>query len=143
MLNLMKRRTVDLLIEQFWKQGYLTVSRKFGTYLPEPSKVGGFEVDIIAKYKKDYAIGITITGEELNDPKILEKLHYLATRKTKYTGNRVILYVGAETDYIKNLRVLVSSLSDEVKKNIKVIPIAERQLPVRRRGHAKSNILFS
>lgn len=52
MLELMKRRTIDLLVEQFWKQGYLTISRKYGTYLPEPNKVGGFDVDIIGRQKK-------------------------------------------------------------------------------------------
>ena len=67
MLELMKRRTIDLLVEQFWKRGYLTVSRRFGTYLPEPSKIGKFDVDIIAKYKNNYAIGITLSNEDLDD----------------------------------------------------------------------------
>ena len=52
-------KNIELLQDQFWKRGYMTISRRFGTYLPEPAKVGMFNVDIIAKYKDDYAIGIT------------------------------------------------------------------------------------
>ena len=46
------RRNIDRLVEQFWKRGYLTLSRRYGTYLPEPAKVGTFEVDIVARYKR-------------------------------------------------------------------------------------------
>ena len=63
-MNENARKNVDQLVEQFWKRGYFTVSRKFGTYLPEPSKVGNFDVDIIARYKKDYAIG----SGQIHDP---------------------------------------------------------------------------
>ena len=94
MIEYDKRRSVDLLVEKFWKQGYLTVSRKFGTYLPEPGKVGDFEIDIIARYKKNYAIGITLTEADLKDSKIIEKLTYLATRQTKFSNKRVLLFVG-------------------------------------------------
>lgn len=51
-MNTDRRKDVDLLIEEFWKKGYLTLYRKYGTYLPEPSNIGGFEVDVIAKQKK-------------------------------------------------------------------------------------------
>ena len=49
----MKRKQIDLLVEEFWKLGYLTVSRKLGTYLPEPQKVGKYSVDVIARYNKN------------------------------------------------------------------------------------------
>ncbi len=143
MLNMMKRDTVDLLVEQFWKQGYMTISRKYGTYLPEPSKVGNFEVDIIAKQKKNYAIGITITGDDLNDPGIVEKINYLATRQTKYTNKKVMLFMGAEVQYYKNAKALVDALDPETRKNIRLFQILERPLPVRRRNRDFKKVLFS
>jgi hypothetical protein len=143
MLNMMKRDTVDLLVEQFWKQGYMTISRKYGTYLPEPSKVGNFEVDIIAKQKKNYAIGITITGDDLNDPGIVEKINYLATRQTKYTNKKVMLFMGAEVQYYKNAKALVDDLDPETRKNIRLFQILERPLPVRRRNRDFKKVLFS
>jgi hypothetical protein len=76
-MEMMKRKSVDLLVEQFWKNGYLTVRRKFGTYLPEPAKVGNFDVDIIARYKDSYAIGLTLTKNDMNNAKIKEKIIFL------------------------------------------------------------------
>ena len=73
-----KRKYIDLLVEEFWKQGYLTVSRKYGTYLPEPAKVGDYDVDIIARFKKNYAIGITLSEEDLNDHNLINKIKFLS-----------------------------------------------------------------
>ncbi len=143
MLNDMKRKNIDLLIEHFWKQGYLTVSRKFGTYLPEPPKVGEFDVDIIAKFKKNYAIGITLAPEELNDKNILAKISYLATRKTKYSNSRVMLFVGISNEYYKNAKMMIDLLEEDVKKNIKLFPIVERISFKRKRTDLKANYLFS
>ena len=143
MLSMMKRETVDLLVEQFWKQGYMTLSRKYGTYLPEPSKVGNFEVDIIAKQKKNYAIGITLTGEDLNDPGIAGKINFLATRQTKYTNKKVMLFIGVEVQYFKNAKALVDSIDPETRKNIRLIQIFERPLPARRRNRDFKKVMFS
>jgi len=143
MIELEKRKTIDLLIEQFWKQGYMTVSRRFGTYLPEPSKVGNFIVDIVAKHKKNYAIGITLTGADFKDPKIIEKIIYLATRQTKYTGKNVLLYIGVDIKFFKNAKVLIEAIDPEVRKNIKLVQISERPQVVRSRKVERKNILFS
>ncbi len=83
MTDINKQRSVDLLVEKFWKQGYLTVSRKFGTYLPEPSKVGNFDIDIVARYKKNYAIGITLTESDLKDPEIAGKVELPGNKTDK------------------------------------------------------------
>src|ERR1035437_6303155 len=94
MLDLMKRQSVDLLIDQFWKNGYLTISRRFGSYLPEPKRMGGFDVDIVARYKKDYAIGITLNEMDIENPELKNKISFLATRKTKFTNKQVLLFIG-------------------------------------------------
>ena len=143
MLELVKRRTVDLLVEQFWKQGYLTVSRKYGTYLPEPSKIGKFDVDIIAKFKKNYALGITLTGEDFNDKEITNKINFLATRQTKFTNKRVLLFIGVSSEYFKEAKGTIDKLLPEVKKNIRLFQIIDRPMVIRKRSREKGKVLFS
>lgn len=120
MLDLMKRQSVDLLISQFWKNGYLTISRKFGTYLPEPQRMGGFDIDIVARYKKDYAIGITLNDDDLDNPALKEKIEFLATRQTKFTNKRVLLFLGIPNNLKKKLEFIISTLDENVRKNIKI-----------------------
>lgn len=143
MMNTIKRKNIDLLVEEFWKLGYLTVSRKYGTYLPEPSKVGKFEVDIVARQRKNYAIGITLGYSDLNDPSLIDKLNFLATRQTKYSNKRVILFVGVPGELFKNMKVLIDSLNPEVKNNIKLFEIIDRSIIPNRRKLRKEKVLFS
>jgi hypothetical protein len=143
MLELMKRRTIDLLVEQFWKRGYLTVSRKFGTYLPEPSKIGKFDVDIIAKYKNNYALGITLANEDLDDPIITDRLNFLATRQTKYTNKKVLLFIGVPSAFFGNAKITIEKLEHEARKNIRLFPISERPGVQRRSSRERSKVLFS
>lgn len=143
MLELMKRRTIDLLVEQFWKRGYLTVSRKFGTYLPEPSKIGKFDVDIIAKYKNNYAIGVTLTNEDLDDVLLVDRLNFLATRQTKYTNKKVLLFIGVPSALFGNAKIIVEKLELEARKNIRLFPISERPAVQRRSSREKASVLFS
>ena len=94
-MNTDRRRDVDLLIEEFWKKGYLTLYRKFGTYLPEPSNIGEFEVDVIAKLKDNFAIGITLSDQDFKDSSFIKnKLSYLAQRQTRGSNKKVQLFVG-------------------------------------------------
>jgi hypothetical protein len=120
MSDIVKRRSVDLLIDQFWKNGYLTISRKFGTYLPEPKRMGGFEVDIVARYKKEYAIGITLNEVDLEDAGLRERIKFLATRQTKFTNKKVLLFVGIPLYLKKKFEHIISSLDGDIVKNIKV-----------------------
>ncbi len=143
MLELVKRRTVDLLVEQFWKQGYLTIRRKYGTYLPEPSKIGEFEVDIIAKYKKNYAIGITLTNEDFDDKNLLEKINFLATRQTKFSNKRVLLFIGTTSDLFKGAKDVVDKISPEGRKNIRLFQIMERPVLTMRKDADNKKVLFS
>lgn len=118
-----RQRKVDDLVSHFWKNGYLTLSRRFSKYLPEPSNIGKYEVDAIGKLKKKYAIGVTLSTEDLNDSKIYSKLEYLATRHTKYSNKNVTLFVGVPKLLINKVRMCISSLSQDAQKNIKVVPI--------------------
>ncbi len=140
-MNDVKRKNVDLLVENFWKRGYLTVSRKFGTYLPEPSKVGIFDVDVVAKLRKNYAIGITLSSKDLEDPDLLKRIKFLATRQTKYTNKRVQLFIGVPAENYRTVKSLISILNEDERKNIKIVMISERKFQTARQD--KSQVLFS
>jgi hypothetical protein len=119
----LRQRKVDDLVSHFWKNGYLTLSRRYGKYLPEPSKIGKYDVDAIGKLKKKYAIGVILNTEDLQDSTIYSKLEYLATRHTKYSNKRVTLFVGVPKELFNKVKLCVSSLSQEAQKNIKVVAI--------------------
>ncbi len=138
------RERIDLLLEEFWKRGYLTVSRKFGTYLPAPDRIGKFDVDIVARYKKDYAIGINLSQTDFADEKLVTKLEYLASRHTKYTNKKVKLFVGIPAGYFKQAKIILDKLNSEVQKNIKLFQIVERNLShTRKKMNKESFPLFS
>lgn len=143
-MNYDRRKDVDALIEQFWKRGYLTVSRKYGTYLPEPDKIGVYDVDVIARFKDSYAIGIVLNDEDFFDlNKTKNKIAYLSTRQTKYNGKKVALFVGVSLKNFGKTKNLVESLPEEVRKNIRLVQIIDRQnieQPIRRR---KNDVIFS
>lgn len=124
-----RQRDVDNLISHFWKNGYLTLSRKFGTYLPEPNNVGKYEVDAIAKQSKRYAIGVILKDEELNDPHIFQKLEYLATRHTKYSHRKVTLFLGVHKEHVNKVRLCIKNLPEDAQKNIKIITLRNDDSP--------------
>lgn len=143
-MNTDRRRDVDLLIEEFWKKGYLTLYRKFGTYLPEPSNIGEFEVDVIAKLKDNFAIGITLSDQDFKDSSsIKNKLSYLAQRQTRGSNKKVQLFVGVSLLNLKYAKTLLDELDPETKKNIKLFPITDKpDLSIRKENRAEK-ILFS
>ncbi len=143
MLELVKRRTVDLLVEQFWKQGYLTIRRKYGTYLPEPSKIGLFDVDIIAKYKRNYAIGITLSEDDFQDRKLVERISFLATRQTKFSNKRVLLFIGVPAELFKEAKEIIDKINPEIKRNIKLFQIMDRPVITNRKRSESRKPIFS
>ncbi|MDT3696043.1 MAG: hypothetical protein ROY99_06580 [Ignavibacterium sp.] len=143
-MNNDRRKDVDMLIEEFWKKGYLTLFRKFGTYLPEPTAIGGFEVDAIAKYKNTLAIGITLSDQEFNDPvAIKNKLAYLANRHLKGSNKKVQLFVGVTLLNLKNARTLLTELDVDTKKNIKLFQISYRDNISSYEAKKSEKVLFS
>ena len=143
-MNTDRRRDIDLLIDEFWKKGYLTLFRKFGTYLPEPSNIGGFEVDVIAKQKGNFAIGITLNDQDFLDPiSVKNKLAYLAQRQTKGTNKKVQLFVGVSLINFKYAKSLLDELDPETKKNIKLFQISDKPELLSRAKSAPEKILFS
>ncbi len=121
----LKRERVDSLIDQLWNSGYLTLSRKYGKYLPSPSPVGNYEVDAIAKYKKKIAFGIVLTEDELNDPNLITKLEYLASARTKYQENRITIFLGVPNHLLIKAHMITATLKEETKEHIKIIPLPD------------------
>jgi len=132
-MNTDRRRDIDLLIEEFWKKGYLTLFRKFGTYLPEPSNIGGFEVDVIAKQKDNFAI----------KKKKKKKISYLAQRQTRGSNKKVQLFVGVSLLNLKYAKSLLDELDPETKKNIKLFLITDKPDLSIRKENRSEKILFS
>ncbi len=121
----LRQRKVDDLVNHFWRNGYLTLSRKYGKYLPEPNNIGNYEIDAIGKLKKKYAIGVTLSEEELNEPKIYSKLEFLATRHTKFSNSKVTLFVGVPKELFNKVKICLTNLTIEAQKNIKVVAISD------------------
>ncbi|MCL6493281.1 MAG: hypothetical protein K6T54_00730 [Ignavibacterium sp.] len=143
-MNYDRRKDVDALIEQFWKRGYMTVSRKYGTYLPEPDKVGSYDVDVIARYNDSFAIGIVLTDEDFFDlKKTQNKIVYLSTRQTKFNGKKVALFVGVSLKNYKTAKSILETLPNEVRKNIRLIQIIDRQNSEQTAKRKNNNVLFS
>ena len=144
MTELLRRKNVDFLVEQFWRKGYLTLSRKFGTYLPEPTSVGGFEVDVVARQKNKYAIGLTITDDDLNNQALLSnKIQHLATRHTRHGNFPVMLFIGAKEGNFKEVKLLIDQLDEDIRKNIKLFQITERRDIPPKRTAERFQPLFS
>ena len=114
---------VDQLIHHFWKNGYLTLSRRYGKYLPEPKPIGNYEIDAVGRYKRKLVLGVILKEDEFNDPKIISKLNFLATMHRKNKRTRTTLFVGVPAEFINKARLLVKSLTPDAQKNIKVVQL--------------------
>ena len=121
----LKRERVDYLIDHLWQHGYLTLSRKFGKFLPAPPLMGQYEVDAVAKYKKKIAIGLTVSEEELNDPLFLSKLDFLANYSARFPQNRITLFLGVPYNSQVKASLLISSLDELTQKHIKIITLPD------------------
>ncbi len=113
---------VDSIIKQFWMNGFLTISRKFGKYLPEPELVGEYSVEAIGKSGNKYAIGLLIQESDLEDKNLLEKIRFLATRQSKYTHKRVTLFIGTDKNIYVRVKAMIATLPADIRKSIKITP---------------------
>ncbi len=120
-----KRERIDSLIDHLWRNGYLTLSRKYGKYLPSPQPVGNYEIDAVARYKKKIALGITITEDDLNDPGLASKLHFITNFHSKNSSNKVTLFLGVQESQILKAEMILSSLDENTREKIKIVSIPD------------------
>jgi hypothetical protein len=142
-MNVSERKAIDLLVNEFWRLGFFTVSRRLGTYLPEPEDIGKFKVDVIGRQKEKYAIGITLNKEEIFKPDLIEKINYLASRKTRSSDKPILLLIGVPNIYFKQVKELLFSVDEKVKKNIKLTRILEENFESRRSIRHAQRMIFS
>ncbi len=142
-MNISERKAIDLLVNEFWRLGFFTVSRRLGTYLPEPEDIGKFKVDVIGRQKEKYAIGITLNKEDIFKPDLIEKINYLASRKTRSSDKPILLLIGVPNIYFKQVRELLFSVDEKVKKNIKLARILEENFESRRSIRHAQQMIFS
>lgn len=142
-MNISERKAIDLLVNEFWRLGFLTVSRRLGTYLPEPENVGNFRVDIIGRQKEKYAIGITLSKEDIYKSDLLEKISYLASRKSRSTGKSITLFIGVDDIYFKRVKELLFNIDEKVRRNIKMVRIEDNNFGNHKNSNQPQQIIFS
>jgi len=142
-MNISERKAIDLLVNEFWRLGFLTVSRRLGTYLPEPEEIGKFKVDVIGRQKEKYAIGITLNKEDIFNPDIIEKINYLASRKTRFSDKPILLLIGVPDIYYKQVKEILLNVDEKIKRNIKLTRILEEDFESRRRVRHTQQMIFS
>jgi hypothetical protein len=120
-----KRERIDYLIDHLWSRGYLTLSRKFGKYLPAPSPLGNYEVDAIAKYKQKLAIGLVLTEDELDNPYLITKLHFLVHNNPKNSFGKVTIFIAVTNRYLIKTYMILAGLNENTKSHIKIVPIED------------------
>ncbi len=123
MKKISHKERVDSLISQFWKEGYLTISRKHGSFLPSPEPVGSYEIEALGKYKKNYVIGITLSEEDLDNPQVSNKIKYLSSRNTIYSRKNIKLFIAVPSKLLTRAHNLISKLPPENRNCIKLIPL--------------------
>jgi hypothetical protein len=142
-MNISEREIIDLLVNEFWRLGYFTLSRRMGTYLPEPTAIGKFKVDVVGRQRDKYAVGIILSQDDLNDINLIEKISFLATRHSKSSKKPVTLVIGVPADYFKYAKQKINSLQEELKRNIKIIKISENKNANPTQNSKPREVLFS
>jgi hypothetical protein len=116
---------VDSIISQFWREGYLTLSRKHGNFLPPPEPVGTYEIEALGKYKKNYVIGITLNEEDLDNDKVMAKIKYLSSKNTIFSSKNVKLFIAVPSKLLTRAYNLIAELPPENRDCIKLIPVTK------------------
>ena len=142
-MNISEKKAIDLLVNEFWRLGFFTVSRRLGTYLPEPENVGKFRVDVIGRQKEKYAIGITLGKDDIYKSDLLEKIDYLASRKLRSSGKSITLFIGVNDIYFKRVKELLLNIDEKIRRNIKLVRIEENNFSNHQRSNQPQQIIFS
>ena len=142
-MNISERKSIDLLVSEFWRLGFFTLSRRLGTYLPEPENIGRFKVDVIGRQKEKYAIGITLSKEEIFSSDLIEKINFLASRKTKSSDKPILLLIGVPDIYFKQVKEILLNVDEKFRKNIKLTRIVEESVKSHRDNRQTQQVIFS
>jgi hypothetical protein len=142
-MNTSEKKAIDLLVNEFWRLGYFTISRRLGTYLPEPANIGKFSVDVVGRQKEKYAVGITLSKEDIFNPELIEKINYLASRRSKASDKPILLLIGVPDIYFKQAKEILSYVDEKVRKNIKLTRIIEQAVDNYSNIKIEQQVIFS
>lgn len=142
-MNISERKSIDILVSEFWRLGFFTLSRRLGTYLPEPDNIGRFKVDAIGRQKEKYAIGITLSKEEIFSSDLIEKINFLASRKTRSSEKPILLLIGVPNIYFKQVKEILLNVDEKFRRNIKLTRIVEENVKSRRDNRQTQQVIFS
>jgi hypothetical protein len=142
-MDITDKKAIDLLVNEFWRLGFFTISRRLGTFLPEPDYVGKYQVDVIGRQNEKYAIGIFLTKEDIFKSDLLEKISYLASRKSRATGKSITLLIGVNNYYFKRVKELLLNIDDKIRRNIKLVRIEENNIGAQERSSQPHQMIFS
>jgi len=143
MNNISERRAIDLLVNEFWRLGFFTLSRRFGTYLPEPENIGKFSVDVVGRLREKYAVGITLKREDIFSSDLIEKINFLASRRTKFSDKAITLFIGVPDIYFQQVKEILLNVDEKIKKNIKLIRIIESDIDTKKEKRKNQQVIFS
>jgi len=142
-MDISERKAIDSLVNEFWRLGFFTVSRRLGTYLPDPDNVGKYQVDVIGRQKERYAIGIILNKDEIFKSDLLEKISYLASRKSRTSGKSISLFIGVTDYYFKRMKELLLNIDEKIRRNIKLVRIEENNFGAQERPSQSHQMIFS
>jgi hypothetical protein len=124
-----KIEILNLLVPKLWWDGYRVISRRFAKHLPEPEPVGMYDIDVVAKRGETFLIGLSITAADLADAKLVDKIRFLASRKSRYTNQPIRLWLGVDQPHYARLMAIMKTVSEEERKNIKCISVVVSPAP--------------
>ena len=114
-----KKDLLGLLIPKLWLEGYHIIYRKFGKYLQAPPPVGEYEIDLVAKKGNSFAIALCLSANEIDNPALIEKIRFLASRRSRFNKQPIQLFIGIDTNNYFRLARLLQMLDNDEKKSIK------------------------
>lgn len=124
-----KKDLIDAMLHRIRMEGFQTVARKHGKYLPPPAPVGSYEIDVLAKRAGVYGIGLALDAQDLVQSSLPAKIEYLATRTSRISKKPVFLFLGIDQTHYVKLAQLLQGLPAEVRAQIRTYPMTAEPEP--------------
>ncbi len=118
-----RKELIDLLVAQFWADGYKIIHRLFGNYLTNPPLVGEYKIDILARRGNRFAIGLILEEKDFKNPDLHRMIGFLGTRKSRFANSDALLYIGVEPHLYTKLAAILHKLDQDTTRHIRSFPL--------------------
>jgi hypothetical protein len=118
-----RKELIDLLVAQFWADGYKIIHRLFGNYVTEPPLIGEYRIDILARRGNRFAIGLILQEKDFENSDLPRMIDFLGTRRSKFANADAPLYIGVEPHLYVKLASLLRMVSPTASKNVRSFPL--------------------